>query len=84
MGLAGVIRRRGPWRTFKAEELATLELVDFFDHRRLLRTIGNIASAETEQRYLAMPDDIPMAAQLKPNGLRQSRCGSISPRQLAL
>lgn len=37
---------------------------------------GNIPPAETEERYYAMLDDVAMAAELKPNGLRQSRGGS--------
>ncbi len=67
---AEVIHRRGPWRSFEALEFATLERVDRFNHRRLLEPIGNIPPAEAEQRYYAMLDDIPMAAELKPNGLR--------------
>jgi transposase InsO family protein len=31
-----VVRRRGPWRSMEAVELATLEWVDWFNHRRLL------------------------------------------------
>ncbi len=41
-----VIRRRGPWRTLDAVEYATLEWVDWFNHRRLLEPIGNIPPAE--------------------------------------
>ena len=39
---AEVIHRRGPWRSFEAVEFATLEWVDWFNHRRLLEPIGNI------------------------------------------
>ena len=46
-----VIRRRGPWRSLEAVEFATLEWVDWFNHRRLLEPIGNIPSAEAEVRY---------------------------------
>ena len=35
-----VIRRRGPWRSLEAVEFATLEWVDWFNHRRLLEPIG--------------------------------------------
>jgi putative transposase len=59
---AEVIHRRGPWRNFEAVEFATLEWVDWFNHRRLLEPIGNIPPAEAEQRYYAMLDDILMAA----------------------
>jgi transposase InsO family protein len=59
---AEVIHRRGPWRSFEAVEFATLEWVDWFNHRRLLEPIGSIPPAEAEQRYYAMLDDIPVAA----------------------
>lgn len=42
---AEVIHRRGPWRSFEAVEFATLEWVDWFNHRRLLEPIGNIPPA---------------------------------------
>ncbi len=57
-----VIRRRGPWRTLEAVEFATLEWVDWFDHRRLLEPIGNIPPAEAEARYYAQTEDVAMAA----------------------
>jgi transposase InsO family protein len=59
---AEVIHRRGPWRNFEAVELATLEWVDWFNHRRLLEPIGNIPAAEAEERYYAMLDETAMAA----------------------
>ncbi|EME68321.1 integrase, catalytic region [Paramagnetospirillum caucaseum] len=59
---AEVIHRRGPWRSFEAVEFATLQWVDWFNHRRLLEPIGNIPPAEAEERYYAMLDDIPVAA----------------------
>jgi transposase InsO family protein len=59
---AEVIHRRGPWRSFEAVEYATLEWVEWFNHRRLLEPIGNIPPAEAEERYYAMLDDQPMAA----------------------
>jgi putative transposase len=48
-----LIHRRGPWRCFEAVEFATLEWVDWFNHRRLMGPIGNIPPAEAEQRYYA-------------------------------
>ncbi|AWN41553.1 IS3 family transposase [Methylobacterium durans] len=50
---AEVIHRRGPWRSFEAVEYATLEWVDWFNHRRLLEPIGNVPPAEAEARYYA-------------------------------
>jgi putative transposase len=46
-----VIRRRGPWRHVEAVEFATLEWVDWFNHRRLLEPIGYVPPAEYEARY---------------------------------
>ena len=59
---AEVIHRRGPWRSFEAVEFATLEWVNWFNHRRLLEPIGNIPPAEAEQRYYAMLEQSDMAA----------------------
>jgi putative transposase len=46
-----VIRQQGPWRGIDAVELATLEWVDWFNHRRLLEPIGNMPPAEKEDEY---------------------------------
>ncbi|PYQ70726.1 MAG: IS3 family transposase [Acidobacteria bacterium] len=46
-----VIRRKGPWRHVEAVEFATLEWVDWFNHRRLLEPIGYVPPAEYEARY---------------------------------
>jgi transposase InsO family protein len=45
-----VIHRR-TWKTCAAVELATLEWVDWFNHRRLLEPIGYIPPAEAEAHY---------------------------------
>ncbi len=58
---AEVIHRRGPWRIFEAGEYATLEWVDWFNHRQLLEPIGNIPPAEAEEQYYAAADIIDMA-----------------------
>ena len=46
-----VIRQRGPWRHLEAVEFATLEWVDWFNHRRLLEGIGYRPPAELEKTY---------------------------------
>lgn len=46
-----LIRQRGPWRNLDAVEYATLEWVDWFNHRRLLASIGYMPPAELEQAY---------------------------------
>ena len=57
-----VIRRRGPWRSLDAVELATLEWVEWFNNRRPLEPIGNIPPAEAEARYYAELEELPLAA----------------------
>jgi len=57
-----VIRRRGPWRHIDAVEYATLEWVDWFNHRRLLEPIGDIPPAELEQAYYRQMEESAMAA----------------------
>ena len=42
---------RGPWRNVEQVEFATLEWVDWFNHRRLLEPIGYLPPAEFEQMY---------------------------------
>jgi transposase InsO family protein len=59
---AEVIHRRGPWRSFDAVEYATLEWVDWFNHRRLLEPIGNIPPAEAEASFYAALETSEMAA----------------------
>jgi len=59
---AEVIHRRGPWRSFDAVEYATLEWVDWFNHRRLLEPIGNIPPAEAEANYHAALETQALAA----------------------
>jgi transposase InsO family protein len=57
-----VIRRRGPWRNVDAVEYATLEWVDWFNHRRLLEPIGNVPPAELEQAYYRQLEGSAMVA----------------------
>ena len=46
-----VIRKRGPWRGLDDVEYATLEYVDWFNHRRLHGELGMIPPAEIEAIY---------------------------------
>ena len=57
-----VIHPRGPWRTREGVEFATLEWVDWFNHRRLLEPIGNVPPAEAEARYYEQINDLAMVA----------------------
>ena len=83
---AEVIHRRGPWRSFQAVELVTLEWVDWFNNRRLLEPIGNIPPSEAEERRTlrhARAVRHGGVTQMQ-NRLRQTRRGSILPRQLVV
>ncbi len=51
-----VIRPPGPWRSLEAVEFATLEWVDWFNHRRLLEPIGHVPPAEAEATYYEQID----------------------------
>ncbi len=57
-----VIHHRGPWRSVDAVEYATLEWVDWFNHRRLLEPIGNVPPAELEMQYLRQRRESAMPA----------------------
>jgi putative transposase len=46
-----LIRRRDPWTGLDQVESATLEWVDWFNHRRLLEPIGHIPPAEFQATY---------------------------------
>ena len=48
---AELIHRRGPWKTKESVELATLQWVHWFNHIRLLGSIGYIPPAEAEENY---------------------------------
>jgi len=46
-----LVRNRGPWRGLDDLELATLEWVDWWNHRRLLDRVGHVPPAEHETAY---------------------------------
>ena len=48
---AELVRNRGPWRGLDDIEYATLEWVDWFNHRRLFEAHGHIPPAEFEEIY---------------------------------
>jgi putative transposase len=52
---AELIRRRGPWRGVDDLELATLEWVDWFNHRRLFSAIGYVPPAQYEVGCYSSP-----------------------------
>lgn len=48
---AEVIRKRGPWRSLEQVELATAEWVNWWNHSRLHRAIGDIPPVGFEALY---------------------------------
>jgi transposase InsO family protein len=46
-----LIRQRGAWKGIDEVEYATLEWVDWFNHRRLLEPIGYVPPAEFEAAF---------------------------------
>jgi transposase InsO family protein len=64
-----LIRRRGPWKGIDDLEYATLEWVDWFNHRRLLEPIGYVPPAEFEAAYQRQ-EDPSYPARLKHPSLR--------------
>jgi putative transposase len=64
-----LIRRRGPWKGLDEVEYATLEWVDWFNHRRLLEPIGYVPPAEFEAAY-HQREDPSHTATLKDPSLR--------------
>jgi putative transposase len=60
---AELIHHRGPWWGIDDLELATLEYVDWYNHRRLHGACGNVPPAEYEAAYYAtIPTPQPAAA----------------------
>jgi putative transposase len=57
-----LIRHRGPWCGLDDVEYATLEYVDWFNHRRLHGELGMVPPAEFEARYTAEQQTRPLAA----------------------
>src|SRR5690606_4260095 len=60
---AEVVHRRSPWKSRESVELATLEWVSWFNHHRLLESIGYIPPAEAEANcYRQLASQAAMAA----------------------
>ena len=64
-----LIREKGPWRNLDHLEYATLEYVDWFNHRRILEPIGDIPPTEREANYYSQQSPAPLAG-LKQTSLR--------------
>jgi putative transposase len=46
-----LIKPRGPWRSVEQVEIATLEYVDWFNHRRLFQACSDIPPVELERAH---------------------------------
>jgi putative transposase len=46
-----LIKPKGPWRTVEQVEIATLEYVDWFNHRRLHSAAADLPPAELEAAH---------------------------------
>ena len=57
-----LVRNRGPWRGLDDLELATLEWVDWFNHRRLFWELGRIPPTEYETNHYRQTESQPRAA----------------------
>ena len=56
-----LIRHLGPWRGLDDVEFATLEYVDWFNHRRLHSSIGMVPPTEVEAHYYSQNKTAPEA-----------------------
>ena len=57
-----VIHHKGPWVRAEQVEHATLEWVDWFDHRRLYGPLGHVPPVEVEQAYYRQHHEQALAA----------------------
>ena len=73
-----LIKPRGPWRTVEQVEIATLEYVDWFNHRRLLRSLRRHPTRRTRSRPLPSTRRPHRGRPLNPIGLRTRRGDSES------
>jgi putative transposase len=64
-----LIRHRGPWSGLDEVEYATLEYVDWFNHRRLHGELGLIPPAEFEAIYYDQAVPAPLAVSQSPGSL---------------
>jgi len=58
---AEVIHKDGPWRGVDQVEQATLNWVDWFNHRRLLSSIGDVPPVEYENMYYRQTESVQAA-----------------------
>jgi len=66
---AELVRNKGPWRGLDDLELATLEWVDWWNHRRLLDPIGRVPPAEHEANYYRQTNPVTTVETKEPQPL---------------
>ncbi len=54
-----LVRNKGPWRGLDDLELATLEWVDWYNHRRIHHELGRIPPAEYEDSHYRQNESHP-------------------------
>ena len=74
-----VIHRRGPWRHLEAVEYATLEWVDWFNHRRLLEPIGNVPPRSSRRRIIIQRVNCPWQPDSNPELSGKAGAIQLSP-----
>ena len=57
-----LIKQIGPWKSMREVEWETLKWVDWYNHRRLLGSIGYITPAEAEEAFYANLNTLDMVA----------------------
>jgi transposase InsO family protein len=59
---AELVRPQGPWRRLEALELATAQWVRWYNHQRIMESIGGCPPVELEQRYYRQTEQAAEAA----------------------
>ena len=81
---AELIRHRGPWRGLEDVEFATLEYIDWFNHRRLHGELDMVPPAEFEATYFTTMEPAKLAAAGKFNYLFDSALAGAMGRRFGI
>jgi putative transposase len=69
---AELVRNRGPWRGLNDLEIATVEYIDWYNHRRLHGELGHVPPAEYEALH-AMTQPVTATLETSQSSLHQTR-----------
>ena len=81
---AELIKLHGPWRTRHQLEIAIIEWVDWYNHRRIHSEIGDLPPAELETNWYRQQDLAPQRQEThnphctKPGALRECRKDGVT------